>query len=56
VTIRESLAELALITPGMVAEVSALARDLLSRRDQDGPEDAAAAEPPARKRRWFGRR
>jgi hypothetical protein len=54
VTIRESLAELALITPGMVAEVSALARDLLTRQEQQ--QEAGTAEPPAKKRRWFGRR
>jgi hypothetical protein len=56
VTIRESLGELALITPQMVPEVSALAREVLSRREEQraGPPDQTGE--PARRRRWFGRR
>ncbi|MFG2040291.1 tetratricopeptide repeat protein [Dactylosporangium sp. NPDC048998] len=57
VTIREALAELVLVTPQMVPEVSALARDLLARRDgEDETFPPPPAAEPAKKRRWFGRR
>jgi tetratricopeptide (TPR) repeat protein len=63
VTIRESLAALVLATPDMVPAVTSLARELLSRAEEQAPavEEPAPAEepppaPPARKkRRWFGR-
>ncbi|MGI5241457.1 tetratricopeptide repeat protein [Dactylosporangium sp. CA-139066] len=62
VTIRESLGELALLTPQMVPQVAALARELLSRRDDEPAGQHEPAGPPehsggpARKRRWFGKR
>ncbi|GAA3454396.1 tetratricopeptide repeat protein [Dactylosporangium matsuzakiense] len=57
VTIRESLATLALATPDMIPEVATLARDLLSRADEpEAPRRAPAPPQPPRKRRWFGRR
>ncbi|MFI5907674.1 tetratricopeptide repeat protein [Dactylosporangium sp. NPDC051541] len=56
VTIRESLAALALITPDMVPEVTSLARDVLDRTDEPAPPPPPSAQPPAKKRRWFGRR
>lgn len=51
VTIRDALAELVLVTPEMVPEVSALARDVLDR-----PRRPEAPPAPPRRRRWFGRR
>ncbi|MEV6931096.1 tetratricopeptide repeat protein [Dactylosporangium sp. NPDC051485] len=56
VTIRESLAELVLITPDMVPEVSSLAREVLARHREHGATGAAAPPAPPRRRRWFGRR
>jgi tetratricopeptide (TPR) repeat protein len=51
VTIRDALAELALITPEMVPAVSALARDIVAPREPAQPAEQPAQKP---RRRWFG--
>ena len=55
VTIRESLAHLALATPGAHPDVAALAREVLAAAAAPASAQAAAPAPAKRRRRWFRR-